>query len=495
MKPRHIAVTVLAAAALFYACKGVDFTARTDTVVTATANPENIPSTGGQATITASLVAMDTGIPVPDKTVVRFSTTLGQVTPEAETTNGLAFGILTSDGESGTATVTAFSGSVSDDATVTIGATASGLSLTATPASLPTGGGEVELVVTVFGTTGADGGVQRTAPVEGISVAFSTTQGELTSKGNPKVSNAQGVVTDTLTTNQTAEVSVTAAGVTETISIPVGATGVTSIVLSAVPVNLPSTGGSSNLVAVVLGTSGPVPGVAVAWNATNGSLGVGGVTITDADGKATNTLSTTRDAIVSANAAGVTDSITVTVGSTPNVNLSIAAERPSIPLLVPMVGAGIDRCDASDPNNTPILPVRIVAQMQDDQGLPLVGREVQFFVDFFFIDDCAIAFGEFCQGGGGAFVTATTNGDGIAEVSYTMTDADIVACNCLPQHVSLSGSCDDTGLAGSCPGASVAVCGDLCTQTPPENQFCQVAISAISGGTLSDNAISIEYGR
>ncbi len=84
-------------------------------------------------------------------------------------------------------------------------------------------------------------------------------------------------------------------------------------------------------------------------------------------------------------------------------------------------------------------------------------------------------------------MTATTDSRGIATVKYTITDTDIETCNCLPPGP----GCGATS-PGKCTSGS---CGTLCVVSPPENQFCQIAISAISGGTLSTNAVSVEYGR
>lgn len=474
MMRRVTGVLLFATAAL--SCKGVDFVARDGTTISVTANPKEIAASNGVANITAVLNEMG-GIPVADKTVVRFTTTLGAVTAQTETQDGIARAILTSNGTSGTATVTAFSGSITGTVDITIGVTASSIALASTPANLGTGGGSVSLTATVFAANGA--------PVAGASVAFSTTQGSLGSAGRPVVTDASGVATDTLTTVQTAVVTAVAGGQNASITINVGASGVSAVVLAADSVNLPAGGGSTGLVAVVLGDSGPVPGVAVAWSATNGSLGTPGVTVTDSTGKATNSLTTSRDSTVRASASGFSDSVMITVGATTTLSMTLAAERASIPLIdAPYAST------CASPGT--ILPIRLAAQLQDSNGNPVAGREVQFFIDFSGVDLCGRAYGEFCDTGGDV-ATAVSNGNGVAEVQFTMTDTDILFCNCLRSATSCSASAP-----GACPGApTVPPCSPICrtTSTGTEDLFCQVAFLAVSGGTESGNSVSIEYGR
>jgi len=471
MTARIVGGVMLVAAGLFVACSGVDFVARPDTTMGVSANPAEVVSTTGTSRITAVLVR-SSGVPAADGTVVRFTTTLGAITGQDETTDGIAVAELTGTSVPGMATVTAFSGSVNASVDVTIGATASSLALSATPASLPTGGGTVELVATVFGENGA--------PVEGQAVAFSTTEGSLDTAGNPVLTDIRGVATDSLTTSRTADVTATAGAQSQTVTVQVGDTGVTALVLSATQVNLPSGGGSTGLTAVVLGNTGPVANVPVAWSASAGSLGTPGSTLTDANGQATNSISTTVDSVVSASAAAASDSLTITVGLAPTITVAISASRSSIPLLDPVTTR-----DCSTPNTTS-LPIDIVAQVEDQDGKPVANRQVTFFVDFSVLSSCALAFGEFC-GSGSSSVTATTASDGTATVQFMMTEEDVGFCNCLPSScVTVPG----TGV-GECNSSSG--CGPMCTTT--DDKFCSVAISALSGGTLSDNIQFIEYGR
>jgi len=473
--------TALAGLSLLGACKGVDFVAREGTTITITANPEQIAESGGSSRITAVVIEAS-GYPVADKTVVRFTTTLGQITPETETRDGLAYATLTSSGESGDATVTAFSGSVSsNELTIQIGVTASAISLTASPATLPVGGGTVTLNATVFGEGGK--------PVPGVSVAFSTDQGTLTSGGNPVTTGSDGVASDQLTTSLAAQVTVRTGTQTATITVDVGASGVTNVVLSADRVNI-AAGDSTNLVAVVLGDGGPLPGVAVAWTATNGTLATAGLTVTDSSGRATNTLTTARDSQVTASAGGQSDSLTITVGTAADVNIEVTADRSNVLLQSPC-GSGVTwpcttpRDFCSSPTSE--FPITFVAVVTDDSGKPLANREVVFFVDFSFMGQCELAFGEFCSGVG----SATTGADGKASVTYTMTDEDINYCNCLQT----TSPCPTGVGIGECATGNCAT-----TQCQDESgnfvdSYCAIAMSALSGGVLSDNAWRVEYGR
>jgi hypothetical protein len=90
-------------------CTGVPLTAPSNTAITVDANPKSIPANGGVSVITA-VVIKPAGTPVPNGTVVFFTTDLGRVDSEAKTKDGIARVNLVSDSRSGTANVTAFSG-------------------------------------------------------------------------------------------------------------------------------------------------------------------------------------------------------------------------------------------------------------------------------------------------------------------------------------------------------------------------------------------------
>jgi hypothetical protein len=151
-----------------------------------------------------STVSAGGGTPVHDGTVVSFSTSLGRIEPaEAKTSGGRATVQLVADGRSGTATVTAFSGSTIETLDVSIGAAAAAqITVTANPQSLPGTGGSTTVSARVE-DQGGNG-------LLGVPVSFSTTKGTLAATS--VVTNDQGVATTKLTTSQEATVTATAGG-------------------------------------------------------------------------------------------------------------------------------------------------------------------------------------------------------------------------------------------------------------------------------------------
>jgi len=474
--------TMLAGLAWLGACKRVDFVARDGTRITITANPESIPQIGGSSRITAVVIDAN-GYPVADKTVIRFTTTLGHITPETETHDGLAYATLTSAGESGMATVKALSGSVtSNEVAVTIGVAASAISLTASPATLPVGGGTVTLNAIVFGEAGK--------PVPGVEVAFSNDEGSLASGGNPVTTDAGGLATDQLTTALETRVTARSGEKTASITVGVGASGVASVVLSADRVNI-AAGETTNLVAVVLGDAGPLPQVAVAWDASNGSLGTIGVTTTDSSGRATNSLTTARDSEVTASTGGESDSLKITVASAADIRVSITADRAEVVQLAPCGGGATWPCstprDFCGPDASAVLPITFTATVEDASGRPLAGRNVVFGVDFSSMGRCERSFGEFCGGAG----FATTGADGKASIAYTMTDDDVNFCNCLQT----TSPCP-TGLGyGECATGNCAI--DQCKDESGTmvDESCAIVMKAESGGVRSTIGASVRYSR
>ena len=85
-------------------------------------NPPFIAAQGDSAVVSV-LVLEPAGTPAPDGTVVQFFTTLGSITEQGKTNDGVARVTLRSDTRSGTAKVTAFSGAATVSGEVVIGAT------------------------------------------------------------------------------------------------------------------------------------------------------------------------------------------------------------------------------------------------------------------------------------------------------------------------------------------------------------------------------------
>lgn len=100
-----------------WACHQVILTAPLGSTMTLFANPTFICANGCKSTISAIVIEGNTGTPVADGTVVQFFTTLGKIDEQGKTNDGVARVNLVSDGRSGTAQITAFSGT----ATATLG--------------------------------------------------------------------------------------------------------------------------------------------------------------------------------------------------------------------------------------------------------------------------------------------------------------------------------------------------------------------------------------
>ena len=120
------------------ACDKVPLTAPAGTVITLVSSTNVLPINGsteviavliengttGTGTGTGTGGSSSAGTPVHNGTLVTFTTSLGRIEPaEAHTVNGRVSVVLLADGRSGTATITAFSGSASETLEVKIGAT------------------------------------------------------------------------------------------------------------------------------------------------------------------------------------------------------------------------------------------------------------------------------------------------------------------------------------------------------------------------------------
>jgi hypothetical protein len=153
---------------------------------------ERILPTGGTAEVSA-FVAEQSGTPVQNGTVVRFTTNLGRFDPvEAQTRNGLAIATFHAGDVAGVADVRATSGATgaggssagggtgtattasSNVVQITVGAAAvDTVVLRATPQSVPNSGGTSDLVAAVVATGGR--------ALAGVPVSFSASEGQLTS--------------------------------------------------------------------------------------------------------------------------------------------------------------------------------------------------------------------------------------------------------------------------------------------------------------------------
>ena len=161
-------------------------------------------SFNGTASVSARILTAQ-GAAAPDGTLVTFSTTLGTVAPvEVPTAGGVAMTTFTAGPASGTAVVTANSGSVGGGGVrIAVGVAAvARVQVTATPPIIPFGGGTSVIAALVVDA--------NNNPLVGIPVAFSTPAGGTIAPTNLKT-DPKGMATSTLTSSQRATVIATAA--------------------------------------------------------------------------------------------------------------------------------------------------------------------------------------------------------------------------------------------------------------------------------------------
>jgi len=197
-RPSHRAC-VVALTAVLLSCEGAYLTAPPDSTIDVSANPEFVPAHGGVSEITAFVIE-PAGTYVPDGTVVRWTTDLGRIDAETRTRRGVAQARFVSDSRSGTATIKAFSGSVtSDDVVITVGnALIAAIRLRAVPARI-TISNSTHVIATVVDEFGN--------PVANVPVFFEVADANkdtefFDSAGAPIHTNNNGEAEDVLRTRR-----------------------------------------------------------------------------------------------------------------------------------------------------------------------------------------------------------------------------------------------------------------------------------------------------
>jgi hypothetical protein len=180
-------------------------------------------SSGTAATATAG-----GGTPVHDGTVVTFTTTLGRFeSADVKTKDGKATARFLTDGQSGVASIIAFSGSAKSEAlSVNIGsAAATQLTVTSSPQTLPATGGSAVISAKVEDLQGNG--------LNGIPVSFTTDKGNLSATS--ATSSDQGIAQTTLTTSEAATVTALTGGGTAALSgtVKVGLKTRTTVAISS----------------------------------------------------------------------------------------------------------------------------------------------------------------------------------------------------------------------------------------------------------------------
>jgi hypothetical protein len=161
----------------------------------------------------------------------------------------------------------------------------------------------------------------------GTTVTFTTNLGTL-SPTDARTLN--GVATARFVANGqsgTASIKAISGGAaSEALTLTVGAAAANAVTLSANPTRVAASGGPSVITATVTDTSGnPVQGVPVTFSSTAGSLSATSAN-TDLSGSSVTTLTTNREATVTAAVAGKTSTVIVGVGVRPTVTVSASAE-------------------------------------------------------------------------------------------------------------------------------------------------------------------------
>ena len=223
---------------------------------------ENGQASSGTGTASTGSSTTGAGTPVQNGTVVSFTTSLGTIEPaEAKTSNGRVTVQLKTTSESGTATITAYSGGAKSTTTIKVGAAnAKTVTVSASPQNLSSNGGTATVSARVDDSNGNG--------LAGVPVSFSTTKGTL----NPTTSttNSSGIATTTLTTTTAADVTATVAALTGKVTVGVSTrasvaiTGPTSTVSVSSPASF----------SINVGTTVPVTNVVISYgDGSSRSLG------------------------------------------------------------------------------------------------------------------------------------------------------------------------------------------------------------------------------
>ena len=171
-----------------------------------------------------------------------------------------------------------------------------------------------------------------TAVHDGTLVTFATTLGALEPR-EAFTQNGQAVVTLRAGAQSgVAEVSAFSGGARSEspVRIAIGAAAAASVTLTASPGTVPAAGGVVTLSARPADAGGnALAGVAVAFSADAGTLGASTV-VSDAHGEARNTLTTDRDATVTASAGGHAAAVTVRVNAAPAVTIAATGPPPAV---------------------------------------------------------------------------------------------------------------------------------------------------------------------
>ena len=169
-------------------------------------------TTGTPGTATTGTTTPGAGTPVQNGTLVSFTTTIGRIEPsEARTNNGQVRVKFISGAQSGTATITAFSGGASGKLeNLKVGsAGVERVLISASPQTLGPSGGTSTITARVEDVSGTG--------LAGIPVTFTTDAGSLSPSSS--TTDSSGNATTTLNTSRAAKVTANVAGKTADVSV------------------------------------------------------------------------------------------------------------------------------------------------------------------------------------------------------------------------------------------------------------------------------------
>ena len=209
-------LTMLLGIVLLNHCKTVAFTAPDNADLKVTINPQAI-MVGEQSVVTV-VGYKASGAPLPDGTVIFFTSDIGSIDPRAETTAGIAQALFRSDdNRTGIAHIEISSGNADVSpkiSTVTITAPAlAQLVCTADPQILPVGGGVSNIRVIAY--------TDNMTVLKDIPILLAGSAGMLESGGRVLYTNAAGEVRDKLQTLTDAVVSAKSGEITGSVEVKV----------------------------------------------------------------------------------------------------------------------------------------------------------------------------------------------------------------------------------------------------------------------------------
>lgn len=293
---------------------------------TTTTGGSTTPTTGGTTTTTPAATTTSTragaGTPVQNGTLVSFTSTLGTIEPrEARTQNGEVRVRFSAQGQSGLATITAYSGGASGKLeNLKIGsAAAERVLVSASPQTLGPAGGSATISARVEDGAGS--------AVAGVPVTFSTDTGTLSASS--ATTDASGVATVTLNTSRPSKVTANVAG--KTADVTVGLNPRTGITLAG-----PTTAVSAGVPAtftVNVGSTSNVRDVIVDFgDGSRRSLGaISGSTTINHTYNVAGTYTVTATALeASGFSETVSTDISVLPGQPPAVTITASNNNPSV---------------------------------------------------------------------------------------------------------------------------------------------------------------------